>query len=148
MDRFYNELTPFADFEEIANIEAYRPVPEDWVVLATDISGSTRAIEEGRYKDVNMLGAASITVVLNVCGDIDIPYVFGGDGATLVVPQMLADNATRALAGLKAVSSKIFGLELRVGIVPVADVRSRGLRKASPSRRGRPRAGRDFFCVI
>ena len=44
---------------------------------------STRAIAEGRYKDVNMIGAACINAVLNISRKKSVPYVFGGDGATL-----------------------------------------------------------------
>lgn len=125
-DRFYNELAPFFDFTEFVEFDAYDPVPDDWVVMIADVQGSTRAIEEGRYKDVNMVGAASITAVLNVCGDIEVPFVFGGDGGTLVVPGSLRDPACDALIGLQAISRSTFGLTLRVGAIPVADLRAKG----------------------
>jgi hypothetical protein len=125
-DRFYNELAPFHDFAAFVEFDAYAPVPDDWVVMISDVQGSTRAIEEGRYKDVNMVGAASITAVLNICGDIAVPFVFGGDGGTLVVPGALRDAACTALVGLRAVSQATFGLALRVGAIPVADLRSLG----------------------
>ena len=125
-DRFYADLPTFSDFAGVAEVDAYRPIPDDWVILATDIQGSTRAIEEGRYNDVNMLGAASITAVLNVCDGIQVPYVFGGDGGTLIVPSSIAPEATQALLGLQAISEKTFGLALRVGAIPVADIRAGG----------------------
>jgi len=125
-DWFYNELTPFFDFAEFVEFDAYDPVPDDWVVMIADVQGSTRAIEEGRYKDVNMVGAASITAILNVCGDIEVPFVFGGDGGTLVVPGALRDAACDALIGLQAISRGTFGLPLRVGAIPVADLRAQG----------------------
>ncbi len=125
-DWFYNELTPFFDFAEFVEFDAYDPVPDDWVVMIADVQGSTRAIEEGRYKDVNMVGAASITAILNVCGDIEVPFVFGGDGGTLVVPASLRDAACDALIGLQAISRDTFGLPLRVGAIPVADLRAQG----------------------
>ncbi|MFK7944237.1 MAG: DUF3095 family protein, partial [Paracoccaceae bacterium] len=55
---FYARLEPFRTFEGFAAFEAYAPVPDDWVVLAGDVVGSTKAIAEGRYKAVNMVGAA------------------------------------------------------------------------------------------
>ena len=125
-DRFYNELAPFHDFAAFVEFDAYEPVPDDWVVMISDVQGSTRAIEEGRYKDVNMVGAASITAVLNICGDIAVPFVFGGDGGTLVVPGSLRDAAGAALAGLRAMSQATFGPALRVGAIPVADLRATG----------------------
>ena len=126
-DRFYNELAPFDDFAGFAEFDAYDPVPGDWSVMIADVRGSTRAIEEGRYKDVNMVGAASITAILNICGDIDVPFVFGGDGGTVVVPGALRPAACDALIGLQAISRATFGLALRVGAIPVADLRAKGV---------------------
>jgi hypothetical protein len=125
-DLFYNELAPFHDFAEFVEFNAYEPVPEDWIVMIADVQGSTRAIEEGHYKDVNMVGAASITAVLNTCGEIQVPFVFGGDGGTVVVPGSLRKAACDALIGLQAISQAIFGLSLRVGAIPVADLRAKG----------------------
>ena len=124
--QFYTELAPFHDFAGFAELNAYEPVPDDWIVMIADVRGSTRAIEEGRYKDVNMVGAASITAVLNICGGIEVPFVFGGDGGSVVVPGSLRSAACDALASLQAVSRATFGLSLRVGAVPVADLRAKG----------------------
>ncbi len=126
MERFYADLPPFRDFVEFADLDAYRPVPADWVVMAADVRGSTDAIAAGRYKDVNMVGAACIIAILNACGETEVPFVFGGDGATVVVPGSLADAAKQALAGVRILSRERFGLELRVGAVDVADLRARG----------------------
>ncbi len=106
---FYNGLAPFHDFAEFVEFDAYEPVPDDWIVMIADVQGSTRAIEEGHYKDVNMVGAASITAVLNTCGDIEVPFVFGGDGGTVVVPGSLRKAACDALIGLRAISQATVG---------------------------------------
>ena len=125
-DCFYATLPAFDRFDDFVDFEAYTPVPQDWVVMITDVQGSTQAIAEGRYKDVNMVGAASITAVLNVCGDVDIPFVFGGDGGTLVVPSSLRAAASKALQELQSACEAMFGLQLRIGAVPVADLRRDG----------------------
>ena len=125
-DLFYNELASFHDFAEFVEFDAYEPVPDDWIVMIADVQGSTRAIEEGHYKDVNMVGAASIIAVLNTCGEIAVPFVFGGDGGTVVVPGSLRKAAGDALMGLQAISRATFGLYLRVGAIPVADLRAKG----------------------
>ncbi|MGI9383796.1 MAG: DUF3095 domain-containing protein [Methyloligellaceae bacterium] len=125
-ERFYTDLTTFDDFADFVEFDAYAPVPDDWIVVISDVQGSTRAIEQGRYKDVNMVGAASITAVLNACGDVAVPFVFGGDGGTLVVPGSLGQAAREVLVRLRATSEAMFGLALRVGAVPVADLRAMG----------------------
>lgn len=126
MDDFYRALEPFEDFADIADLGAYARVPDDWVVLISDVRGSTRAIAEGRYKEVNMMGAASITAVLNACPGLDLPYVFGGDGATILVPEAARDAAAGALVRLSGLSARSFGLELRVGGVPVRALSAEG----------------------
>ncbi len=125
-DLFYNELAPIYDFAKFVELNAYEPVPDDWFVMIADVKGSTQAIEEGHYKDVNMIGAASITAVLNICGEIEVPFVFGGDGGTVIVPCSLHKSACGALIGLESISQATFGLSLRVGAIPVADLRSKG----------------------
>ncbi len=125
-DRFYADLPPLDAFERFAGADAYAPVPEDWVVLAGDVRGSTAAIAEGRYKAVNMVGAAVITSILNACGGVDVPYVFGGDGGIVVVPRAHAEAGAAALRRLQAHSVRAFGLELRGAAVPVARLRAEG----------------------
>ena len=53
------------------------------------------AIEAGRYKDVNVIGASIIISVLNAVGEVDLPYTFGGDGAALLVPESVLPDARR-----------------------------------------------------
>jgi len=125
-DGFYETLPAFRDFDGVTDFAAYTPVPDDWVLVMSDVTGSTEAIGEGRYKDVNMVGTATITAVLNACGTTQVPYVFGGDGGTLIVPGSLATRAQEALLDLREASVALYGLELRVGAVPVSAIRERG----------------------
>ena len=123
---FYEDLAVFDSFDGVTEFNAYTPVPDDWVVLISDVVGSTIAIREGRYKDVNMVGTATITAVLDSCDKAAVPFVFGGDGGTLVVPGSIVATARDAMLDLQASSVKLYGLELRVGAVPVAELRKRG----------------------
>jgi hypothetical protein len=125
-ERFYADLPPFSEFEGFAEFGAYRPLPEDWVVLAGDVRGSTAAIADGRYKAVNMVGAAVITAVLNACRDLDLPFAFGGDGGVVAVPGARSAAAAAALRGVQAHSGRVFGLELRGAAVPIARLRAEG----------------------
>jgi hypothetical protein len=118
-DKFYQNLPCFSKFSGINEDKNFHEIPNDWFVIITDIKGSTKAIDAGRYKDVNTVGAAAIASVQNAIGDLEYPFVFGGDGATLLLPKVALDKAIRSLAGLKAISEEKFGLGLRVGVVPV-----------------------------
>ena len=75
---FYNALQVITSFPEVSNSKYYRSAPKDWWILITDVRGSTRAIEDGRYRDVNQLGVATITLVKNLLGNEDFLFVFGG----------------------------------------------------------------------
>ena len=121
-DGFYADIEAFEDFAGIADLNNYRCAPDDWHVIIADVVGSTRAITEGRYKDVNMIGAACINAVLNISSQTGIPYVFGGDGATLMVPPGQVQNAAEVLLGVRALAASEFDLSLRVGVVPVARI--------------------------
>ncbi len=123
---FYADLVPVQQYRRLSDAKAYRRAPGDWRVVVCDIEGSTKAVAAGRYKDVNMLGSACITAALNVCGDIAIAYEFGGDGATLLVPERLIGKLSGALCALQQYSVAIYGMKLRVGAVPLADIRARG----------------------
>lgn len=125
-DDFYSELPSCQDFKT-GNVQGdFMPVPEDWVVLAADIVRSRDAIDEGRYKQVNMVGAAVIAAVLNVVDRDQVPFVFGGDGAVVVVPKCQLVAAAEAVAGVVDLSRDAVGLELRAAAIPVADIRQLG----------------------
>jgi Protein of unknown function (DUF3095) len=127
-ESFYANLPTLKNLAHIANPHRFVPVPQDWLIVITDIIGSTRAIAQGHYKTVNLLGASSIAAVLNEAKDIDIPFVFGGDGATLLIPLNLLSKVKRSLLAVQTLAQEEFSLDLRVGIVPVVDVLEAGYR--------------------
>ncbi|PSN17438.1 DUF3095 domain-containing protein [filamentous cyanobacterium CCP5] len=122
---FYRSLPVFTKFVDLANPTNYQDIPDDWYVLITDIANSTDAISAGRYKDVNLIGASSIIAVLNAVKPFEVPFIFGGDGATLLVPPDYLHPARAALLGVQSLATQSFGLELRVGTVPVAQIKRR-----------------------
>lgn len=125
---FYQAIPSFSKFDQLTESRHFRPVPDDWFVVLTDVKGSTLAIEAGRYKEVNRVGAAAIVCAQKGMGGEDFPFVFGGDGATFLVPPDRVDSVCRELAGLKKLSETRFGLGLRVGKVSVAEVQKGGNR--------------------
>ena len=125
-NHFYRELEPFDDFGDVASQDKYGRLPDTWHVAVTDIDGSTDAIEQGRYKEVNAIGAGCIVAATNAVDGLDFPYVFGGDGATILLPAAALDPVRAALAGVANLADRLFGLDLRVGIVPATVVRDQG----------------------
>jgi len=90
--------------------------------VITDIVGSTQAIEEGKYKEVNLLGACSIVTVLNTVSQQDIPFVFGGDGASMLIPPEHYSAVKAELLALQSHAQSTFKMTLRIGMVPVKTV--------------------------
>ncbi|MEG4810601.1 DUF3095 domain-containing protein [Microcoleus sp. F8-D3] len=118
-ENFYSQLPLLDNFIKITDLGNFVDVPDDWYIVVTDIRASTKAIEAGKYKEVNLLGACSIVAVLNVAGKIEIPFVFGGDGATLLVGRSLLPAAKIALLATQQMAKTKFDMDLRVGAVPV-----------------------------
>lgn len=120
------DFEAFDDFTRVTDRDVYHPLPDDWFIGVTDVVGSTKAVEAGRYKDVNMAGASVITAVMNALDRLDFPFSFGGDGAQVAVPADYADEARAVMAKTARWSEEALGLELRVALVPLADIRAAG----------------------
>ena len=121
-ENFYSDLPVLNNFIDITDFSNFVAVPHEWYIIITDVVGSTKAIEAGRYKDINLIGACSIIAILNIAGDIEIPFIFGGDGASILIPPSLFAKAKTALLGTQHFAREEFNLELRIGIVPVSYV--------------------------
>ena len=126
MDFDFLKLKPATQFSDAFCDDFYEEVPDDWWVIVTDVVNSTKAIESGRYKDINMLGAAGITAVFNVVGGASIPFVFGGDGATFLCSDKDCPELIAELLAVKAFGLQHYNLELRVGCVRMHEVRAQG----------------------
>ncbi|MCA6605604.1 MAG: DUF3095 domain-containing protein [Pseudanabaena sp. M090S1SP1A06QC] len=121
---FYANLPVLENFVDITHSENFYAVPKDWAVIITDIADSTKAIEAGRYKDVNLLGACSIIVILNLVGELEIPFVFGGDGASILIPSKFIEGAEQALLAVQKLADEEFHLTLRASVVPMEAITS------------------------
>jgi hypothetical protein len=116
----------FTHFEEVLHPHHYTKVADDHWIAITDVISSTQAIQAGRYKDINTVGAACIIAVLNACQRAELPFVFGGDGACIVVPPRWLESTRNALIGCKKMARQAFDFELRCGLIPVAQLRQAG----------------------
>lgn len=124
--QFYQNMAPFKNFSELSIADYFHNVPESWYVIITDVRGSTKAIQEGRYKQVNIIGASCISSAVNVMENYEFPFVFGGDGATMLIPQKYLNSVCESLRALKSLAESDFNLELRVGYIAVQALKAQG----------------------
>ena len=125
---FYSGLPVRDGFLDIADLTHYTALPDDWCVVAADVRNSTIAISNGHYKAVNITGAAVITSVLNAVKPLHVPYIFGGDGATICFPAACTDTVRKALVMTSRMAKTQFNLHLRIGIVPLSVIHEAGRR--------------------
>lgn len=123
---FYRDLTPLPSFEAAMDTQAHVDLPDDWWVVIADVVNSTQAIAEGAYKKVNTVGVACIAAIANIDRSLELPFIFGGDGATCAIPDSLREQTIVALRGSQRLAADSFGLNLRAGLVRVADLRANG----------------------
>ncbi|RTE65438.1 DUF3095 family protein [Amphritea opalescens] len=125
MNNFYCQLEGFSDITQMVDDQFYQPVPDDWYVSVVDVRGSTEAIERGSYRDVNFMGGAAITAHLNLV-DHELPFIFGGDGAVLLVHESMRESTLKVLQSLSYYAKEMFDLELHAGMVSVKVLRAMG----------------------
>jgi hypothetical protein len=143
-DKFFESLPVFTQFEGVIDPAYYTSLPDDWLLATSDIVESTKAIEAGRYKAVNMAGASVIAAILNALGHKDVPFVFGGDGAVVAMPGSAEMKTRAALAAVQALVSEELQLTLRAAIVPVRDIKANGF----DVRLARYQVGDDAFFAM
>jgi hypothetical protein len=129
-DNFFDTVPVFDDFGGVTNLDNYRPLPDDWALVSGDIVNSTGAIRSGSYKMVNMAGAAIISALVNALDNQQLPFVFGGDGATVAIPPSGIERARVAISAVRTWTDEELGLDMRAAIIPISEIR---------------RAGRDVF---
>ena len=126
-DRFYQALVPFDSFDDVMRRDRYRPLPDDWIIAVTDVSHSTEAIEQGRYREVNTAGAAVLAAVSNALPCLQFPFTFGGDGASFAAPGAYSSVIKDTLAKTAAWAEDTLSLTLRTAVIPIADIRAQHL---------------------
>ena len=126
--RFYDTVPYLATFDAALDDAQYRDVPDDWLVVVTDVVKSTAAIAEGKYKEVNTAGCLPAVALANMFQGLDFPFLFDGDGMKALVPPTVESSVRDLLADSRRTVREVMGLALRVGIVPVADLSRSGAR--------------------
>lgn len=123
---FYKNLPVLNSFFDASGANNYHSLPDDWFIALTDIVDSTAAINRGRYKTVNILGASPIVGILNVAHRNEIPFSFAGDGAVFCIPPDLLDVARQVLADSRQIGNIEYRLDLRTAIFPASFIRKNG----------------------
>ncbi|KXF74922.1 adenylate cyclase [Paramesorhizobium deserti] len=126
-ESFIDTLPVFREFGNVADIGNYQPLPPGWALALADIVDSTGAVAAGHYKSVNMAGASVISALLNALDRRDLPFVFGGDGAQVVVPPSAISVARDTLAAVQTWVAEELDMTMRAALVPVEDIRAEGL---------------------
>ncbi len=126
-DAWIETLPVMKDFSRVSDPSQYRSLPDNWHIGISDVVNSTKAIELGNYKAVNLAGAGTISALANEIGDELRLFLFGGDGARFAVPAAQARRAAKALSRVAMWVKRDLDLELRVGMVSVAEIRAAGL---------------------
>lgn len=129
-DLFYTRLPinqiPLSDL--LTEEHLFFKVPANWHVLITDVKKSTEAVANGLHETVNLVATGSIVAVLNIAykENITVPFFFGGDGATFIVPPSILDAVMSALMLHQQSTEQNFNIMLRVGHVPVENIYANG----------------------
>ena len=127
---FYKDLssTRLPIKEVLADERHFHTLPPDWHVIITDIKNSTQAVNAGRNDDVNLVAAGSLIAAINAVKqyNTEIPFFFGGDGGTVIVPGELLQNLLSGLNAHKTNSLKNFMLELRIGCISISEINRNG----------------------
>lgn len=116
-------------FEQLISDKSnFFEVPEDWHIVVTDIRNSTGAYEKGKYFEMNIASASCIIIAMNIAKktSLEIPFIYGGDGASIVVPPELLEETLEELSTLRKNVAKNFHISLRVGDVRVQEILDAG----------------------
>lgn len=126
--KFYARLKSSNEslIELLASESSFSNVPSNWQVVVVDIQNSTHAVKEGKHHQINLTATGAIISVLNTIRkegkNVEIPYFFGGDGSTFIVPKALLSKVTSVLENYRLHIKRKTKLILRVGYISVEEL--------------------------
>jgi hypothetical protein len=126
---FYKDLKAVQfQIYDVLRRASFTDVPDNWYVIIADVKNSTAAVNAGKHNDVNMVAAASLVVALNVAksNNLEIPFLFGGDGGTVFVPEEVLQEVLDGLRRHNRNTIQNFGLELHVGCMSIQTINEAG----------------------
>src|SRR5690554_1095797 len=126
--KFYARLKSSNEslIELLASESSFSNVPSNWQVVVVDIQNSTHAVKEGKHHQINLTATRAIISVLNTIRkegkNVEIPYFFGGDGSTFIVPKAFLSKVTSVLENYRLHIKRKTKLILRVGYISVEEL--------------------------
>lgn len=126
--KFYARLKSSNEslIELLASESSFSNVPSNWQVVVVDIQNSTHAVKEGKHHQINLTATGAIISVLNTIRkegkNVEIPYFFGGDGSTFIVPKALLSKVTSVLENYRLHIKRKTKLILRVGYISMEEL--------------------------
>lgn len=131
-DLFYSRLpvNQISLSDLLTEEHLFYKVPENWFVIVTDVKNSTLAVQNGLHETVNLVATGCIVATLNIAykHNLNVPFFFGGDGATCIIPPSILQPVMQSLLIHQENTLKNFELDLRVGFVPVENIYKKGFR--------------------
>lgn len=101
-------------------------VPPTWYVVVVDVENSTKAVDDGKHHQINLTATGAIISVLNTIRkkrkNIELPYFFGGDGATFLLPSLMLNEVIIVLQNYSLHIQKNTNLFLRVGHISIREL--------------------------
>ncbi len=129
-DLFYSRLpvNEISLSDLLTEDHLFYKIPANWYVVITDVKNSTGAVQVGLHETINLIATASIVAVLNIIykDNLTVPFFFGGDGATFIIPPTHLEIVMHALQKHKENTKTNFNLDLRIGQVPVTEIYEMG----------------------
>lgn len=119
---FYTNLPYVNSFENFHKLELYRDVPYNWFIVTTDIKGSTKLTDAGKFNQISFISSLCLLGVLEEINDIDIPFSYGGDGITFLIPPKYLERVSKTLTFAIYFAKERFNIDLIAGIVPITEV--------------------------
>jgi hypothetical protein len=126
---FYKNLKTFhGPLTDMLEESSFCSLPDDWHVIICDVKESTKAVNAGRHHDVNLVAAGSLIASLNIARahKIEIPFFFGGDGGTVLVPHEILQETLKAVHAHNVNCMTSFGMSMHIGSISMKEISSTG----------------------
>ncbi|MFT4535486.1 MAG: hypothetical protein ACI9P5_002855 [Saprospiraceae bacterium] len=113
-----------------SNESHFTNVPRGWHIIVVDVENSTQAVKNELHHNVNLSATGAIIAVLNhiksLDSELEVPYFFGGDGASFIVPPSIVDSCMEILEDYRFHVRNNLYLSLKMGSVTIAELYDEG----------------------